>query len=303
MTEGAEVVDRAGNWRLLDEQQFLRRSLEDAEREHAAGDLSDADYEVLRRRDEGRLAEVEVQLAAVVTAEREAQAATAAVQADGAEVPGPGAEGVGSQGARAEAGAAAAGRRGRRRLRWRRRRSIGLIGAALLAAGAVLLVIELASPRLPGETPTGSIDLSQAQKEAVQLQQAQSLVNGGHPAQALQVYAQVLGEDPKDPVALAEWGWLEWQAGSASKQAAVESAGQAAVAKAVSIEPKLGAAQYYLGTILLDRGQATEAVAHFRAFLADRPTKQWLRDATPAIRTAFADAGQPVPAGVPAASS
>ena len=43
---------------LEDERSFLLDSLEDLERERAAGDLSDADYEVLRDRYTRRAAEV-----------------------------------------------------------------------------------------------------------------------------------------------------------------------------------------------------------------------------------------------------
>ena len=53
----------ADRWRLNDERQFLVRSLEDADLEHAAGDLSDDDYAVLSRRDRARLADVEESLA------------------------------------------------------------------------------------------------------------------------------------------------------------------------------------------------------------------------------------------------
>ena len=53
----------AERWRLDDEREFLVRSLEDAEREHAAGDLSDDDYDALTRRDRARLAGVEESLA------------------------------------------------------------------------------------------------------------------------------------------------------------------------------------------------------------------------------------------------
>ncbi len=52
-------------WYLTDEQDFLRRSLDDARREHEAGDLSDEDYDVLVTRDTARLAEVEAELAAL----------------------------------------------------------------------------------------------------------------------------------------------------------------------------------------------------------------------------------------------
>jgi phage terminase Nu1 subunit (DNA packaging protein) len=50
-------------WHLEDEAEFLRRSLTDAEAEHAAGDLSDEDFALLERRDRGRLAEVTTELA------------------------------------------------------------------------------------------------------------------------------------------------------------------------------------------------------------------------------------------------
>ena len=49
-------------WYLNDEREFLLRSIDDAERERDAGDLSDADYDVLTARDRARLAEVEAKL-------------------------------------------------------------------------------------------------------------------------------------------------------------------------------------------------------------------------------------------------
>ena len=52
-------------WFLTDQREFLLRSLDDAAREHEAGDLSDEDYAVLEARDRARLAEVEAELAAL----------------------------------------------------------------------------------------------------------------------------------------------------------------------------------------------------------------------------------------------
>jgi len=63
---GAEHRDSGGErWYLNDEREFLLRSIDDAAREHDAGDLSDADYGVLMGRDRSRLAEVEAELAAL----------------------------------------------------------------------------------------------------------------------------------------------------------------------------------------------------------------------------------------------
>ena len=55
-----EADDR---WHLSDERDFLRRSLEDADREHVAGDLSDQDHAALVARDTAKLVEVEAELA------------------------------------------------------------------------------------------------------------------------------------------------------------------------------------------------------------------------------------------------
>ncbi len=310
-----EAAGRPDRWRLLDERDFLRRSLEDAREEHEAGDLADDDYAMLRRRDERRLAEVEAALVAVDDAERlaasdgcsdqdrdrvrTASAAGAPVVAsadgrpsrrDAGTRPGRGRQRVGS------ARRAAEDPRGRRRRRW-----LALGGVVLLVAGATLLAFEVASPRLPGQTPTGSIDLSTAQKEASLLQAAQADVDRGHASQALQLYGQVLDLNPKTPVALAEWGWIEWQAATAAKKANAAADGEAAVARAVQLQPSLYAAQYYLGTMQLAAGQTAGAVAHYQAFLDDHPSSPWLDDAAPDIRKAFQDAGQPVPPGVPAA--
>ncbi len=50
-------------WFLVDEQEFLQRSIEDADRELSAGDLTEADHAVLTQRDRQRLAEVTAALA------------------------------------------------------------------------------------------------------------------------------------------------------------------------------------------------------------------------------------------------
>ena len=62
---GPEESTRDDRWYLTDEREFLQRSLDDAEREHDAGDLSDEDHAVLVARDAARLVEVEAELAAL----------------------------------------------------------------------------------------------------------------------------------------------------------------------------------------------------------------------------------------------
>jgi tetratricopeptide (TPR) repeat protein len=275
------------DWHLLDEREFLRRSLEDAAREHEAGDLSDADYALLRRRDEERLAEVDAQLATVSPAPTSAA---------------PGAPSGGEAATTTPAlrrRPAGARRRWRRMVFWRRRWWVAAVGVALVVAAAVLLVVDLTSPRLPGEDATGSVNLNTAQTIEQQLAQARLLVQGRKDVAALRLYGEVLAEDPRQPVALAEWGWLDWQAASREKEPTIAAEGASALVEAVKVDPHLYAAQYYLGTVLLQEGDPAKAVAHYERFLADRPGASWERRAAPEIRTAFAALHRPPPAGLP----
>ncbi len=264
------------DWHLDDRRQFLERSLEDARREHEAGDLTDVDYEALRRRDE--------ELLAAVIAE---QAAASHDARRGAEVGGTG---------RADA----VERVGAARRLWALRRRWWFVGAGVLlvAAGALLLVDALVAPRLPGQSETGTIDLNTAQRIERQLTQAKTLVRAGNASEALKVYGEVLAEDPKQPVALAEWGWLDWEAASKAKEPTVAAEGASALEEAVRLDERLFAAQYYLGTVLVEEGAPQKAVPHFAQFLADKPTAAWRREAAPEIRVAYAAAHRPLPPGV-----
>ena len=270
------------DWHLDDRRQFLERSLEDARHEHEAGDLTDADYETLRRRDE--------ELLAAVVAEQAAARHDAHRRAEVGETGRPGASG--RLGASGRVGAAG-------RL-WALRRRWWFVGAGVLlvAAGALLLVHALVAPRLPGQSETGTIDLNAAQRIERQLAQANTLVRHGNVSEALKVYGEVLAEDPRQPVALAEWGWLDWAAASKAKEATVAAEGASALEEAVRLDKRLFAAQYYLGTVLVEEGAPQKAVPHFAQFLADKPTAAWRREAAPEIRTAYADAHRPLPSGI-----
>ncbi|MDA8313505.1 MAG: hypothetical protein M0Z46_23380 [Actinomycetota bacterium] len=274
------------SWHLQDERELLVRSLEDAAREHGAGDLSDEDYALLRARDERRLVEVDAALSATSGAD-----------------PGPlrASRRVGGLG---EPTIATDGRRSvrlvlRRRLQWRRRWWMALVGTVAVAAATVLLVAELSSPRLPGEDATGSIALNTAQQIEQRLSQADSLAAAGKTAEALQLYGDVLAEDPRQPVALAEWGWLDWRAATRAKAQAIAAEGASALEEAVKVDPRLYAAQYYLGVVLYEEGARQKAVSHFAKFLADKPSAAWLHEAAPELRAAYGAVHEPVPAPVP----
>ena len=201
--------ERDDRWYLADEREFLLRSLDDADRERAAGDLSDEDHAVLVARDSARLAEVEAELAALVP------------------------EPAGTRtGRRPRSGPE------RRPLPlWRR---MGIVAACLLiAAGVVILVAHFVQARQPGQASSGSVSLSQAQLIEQQLEQALVQNNQGNTKAALELYDKVLTEDPSNPAALAYAGYLQWNVGSSAHVASLVRIGRAEIETAVRDSPSL----------------------------------------------------------------
>jgi len=133
-----------------------------------------------------------------------------------------------------------------------------------------------------------------------QLDQAAVEVGEGHLVTALQLYKEVLSESPRQSTALAEGGWLEWESGKAAANASLIAKGRASVTEAARVAPKFYAGHLYLGTIDLDQGQDSAAVAQYKLFLSDHPQAKWIKDYSPEIRKAYAGAGQPLPPTVPA---
>jgi hypothetical protein len=268
-------------WHLHDEADFLRRSLADAAAEHQAGDLGDDDYALLVARDEARLAGVEGRLAAL-DAPGDAPAGRSAGPAGPAEAAG--------SGAAPEEGAASG--------RGRRRRWYAVVGTVALAGAVVLVALEVAAPRQPGQTPTGGIKLTTAQSENEQLAEAATDEQQGDLSGALTLYGRVLGADPDQPEALAEFGWIEWETGA---NAAVRRGGETLVERSVADAPSFYPGHLYLGTIETVSGDDRAAVAQFDRFLAEHPPAAKVTAAAAYIRRAFNAAHLDLPAGVPAA--
>jgi tetratricopeptide (TPR) repeat protein len=282
MTIGAERSDSSDErWFLNDEREFLLRSIDDAERERDAGDMSDADYDVLMGRDRARLAEVEAELAALgPVAPASAAAASATDAAD------PEAEGVPR----------------RRYGTWRR---IWIVAACLLIlTGAIILVNHALNPAAPGQPLTGSTSNSKVVLIEDQLAAADVLGEDGEVQQALQLYNKVLTEDPGDPDALAAGGWLEWNAGVTAKSATVERAGRQSEEKAIRDAPGFYGGHLYLGLILLDQDDnAAGAIKQFTAFLADGPPAAEIKSFAPHIAPAWAQLHEPLPAALAAVTT
>ncbi len=266
---------------LDDERSFLLDSLEDLERERAAGDLSEADYEALRDRYTRRAAEVLRALADDGTGLHGTEARHA-----GAE-PGP-RPGVTPH-------VVPSRLRPRRRER-RRRRTLFVMGLlVVLVAVAVTAVVTQFGTRLPGETETGSVSLSRAAQLRRTLAQAETLEAQGNAPGAVRLYDQVLAQDPAQPDALAQLGWLEFEAGAASRDTGVLSKAQQLEQEAQRAEPSAYAPHLYLGSMLLAEGDDTGAVGQYRQFLSDDPPQAEVRAARQFITEAFSKAGQPVP--------
>ncbi len=269
---GRGEAGRDERWYLNDEREFLRRSLEDAEREHQAGDLSDDDHAVLVARDSARLAIVDAELAALgpVRAEPPASEEPAAVT---------------------------------ERRSFPLWRKLGIAASCLLiVAGVVILVGHFVQGRQPGQASSGSITVSQAQQIEQQLQQAASVDGAGGLAnqqKALVLYNGVLAEDPSNPAALAGAGWIMWNLGTDSHVTGFVEDGRAEVTRSVKVSPTYYQAHLYLGLILANQDHNNNAaVVQFDEFLADDPPSNELADVAPEVDPSYLGAGKPVPAAL-----
>jgi cytochrome c-type biogenesis protein CcmH len=271
---------------------FLARSLADADAEYLAGDLSDQDYLALRQRDMARLTALEARMGRAAAAVEPAPA-RASVAVD-ERVPEVGVATVHDPGTSTARGAEARPRRRLRRSTW-----FLVIGCLCLASALSLAVATFASDRQPGQSATGTFAQTQAQQTEESLAQAATDENQGQVGQAAQLYQSVLHQHPANEVALAQLGWLEFETGQQGKSASLIADARAKLLRAVRLDPSDYAARLYLGTLLLQRdGNAAGAVAQYRQFLSDSPPTALVAQAGPEIRSAFQQAGIPVPTSV-----
>ncbi len=278
---------------------FISRSLADADAEFLAGDLSDRDYLLLRRRDMRSLAALDAVAPGAPATPVTAGGAAGSDAGVAASSP-PMAVAV----AERPEPATTSGQVPVTPPRARSRRSWWfLVGAVASFAGAlVLAVILFSSSRLPGQTATGSIALNSAQQTARTLDQAATLENEGQVGEAAQLYQSVLTAHPKNVVALAQMGWLEYQTGTQGASASLLADARSMLERAVALGPGDYAAHLYLGTVLLDEdGNTAGAVEQYRDFLADDPPHTVVVEAAAELRVAYGRAGVALPPQVPAA--
>ena len=250
---------------LEEERRFLLDSLRDLEREHEKGEIADRDYESLRDDYTARAAEVLRAIKANETAAED--------PLDGDED----GEYDADEGGRGRGG----GRRGTRHSRSRRLVAWAVIGGMVILAGAS--VFALAGGRSPGGSATGSVPNTPAERLAL----AHQLESQGKAVDALKQYDAVLKEDPSNVEALTYRGWLLRLAGLVDQA-------QAALDKAVTVDPGFPDAHFFRGMILFkDRNNPAAAIPEFETYLASNPapdTVQAVQDVLNQARQAVASA-------------
>ena len=96
--------------------------------------------------------------------------------------------------------------------RWRK---LAIVVCCLfIVLGLGLLLSHFLQSAQPGQPLSGSITQSQQQLIEQQLDEALQANNSGDVGTALNLYDEVLSEDPSDPDALAYAGYLQWNIGS-----------------------------------------------------------------------------------------
>jgi hypothetical protein len=253
------------------ERNFLLDSITDLDREHAAGDIDDADYQTLRD-DYVR---------------RAAQSLRALEELDG--LP----EGGDEPTARTVSG----WRRFRRYLGRRRVRLVlGTLAVVFLLAGVGLFAAHLAGVRLPGQSATGTITLSQAALVNQDLQEAALAANVDEPQTAVALYEEVLAKVPDQQVALTYDGWLTRLAGENAHKATAVRAGDAQLSAAARLHPGYpdGEGLYGIAAYEDDHDVAAAVVAFTRC-AADKPSKELLGAVVPVAKVVFRLADKPLP--------
>ncbi len=193
----------------------------------------------------------------------------------------------------------------------RRWRNAAVIAAVVLFGGvAVWAVTESTGARQPGQTITGNAQTTANTSTTVaagvdpRLAEAVNDANKGQYFQAVQLYSAILKDDPNQPVALADQGWLEAQIGLEGNQPSLVTTGMASIVKAEKADPSYAEPYFFRGDVLLHDNNAPEAVTEFRTFLglAD-PSDPNIPTAQSLLQQAIKAAGPNVPPGPNAATA
>ncbi len=259
--------------RLADTIALLEKSLADAQHASEQGDLDRADYEAITERDQARLEDARRALREVPPTEPAVDSTTASVEdpkdpAGEDEDPAP-----------------------------QRRRTLTVVVSVVVAA---ILGVGLAwGLHAAGSTSSDqgrTYTPAQIRQIETMLTQASTLVQAGKVTEALQVYSQILAIDPYQPEALAQSGYLTFQAGVATKSSQLATKGATQIRASVEANPNLFASRLYLGVVdLVGQNDPAAAMVQFEEFLKLKPPAQWVAQAQPYLAKAAAELKVPVP--------
>ena len=208
-----ERMDELARRNLEEQRDFLLASLRDLERERIVGDVDDADYQALRSSYTARAADI---------IRRIEGGAPGSVEPAGPAAP---------NGAK---------RRVSRRL-------VGVLLVVAVAAGLGVFVARQSGQRLPGETASGGIADSTANK----LAQARQL-NFSDPITAINIYTEVLKVDPDNVEALTYRSWLLALTARDAEQSVLDAAVQTAIVglgRATLLDDSYPDAHCFLGIV------------------------------------------------------
>jgi hypothetical protein len=300
---------------LKEERDFLLRSLKDLDAEHEAGDIDEVDYQSLKDDYTARTASVLRAIEArSAPPRRKSRPAAPAPAASAPAPPAPATQYLGRTTAE------------RSRRRWR----LAAVAALILAVGAVAgwAVTASSGSRLPGQTATGNQQTTGTGQGGGQgggsqgggsvdprIARASQLVNKGDVEGALKLYDAVLKDDPRQPIALGNEGWLIAQAGMAANPVRQDliDAGLSRIVAAEQIDNTYAAAHFFRGYVLFrGRNDPKDAVTELRLYLsAVDPSSPEVPQVEQLLQEAIKAAGPDIPpapnaagqqTGTPAAS-
>ena len=160
-----------------------------------------------------------------------------------------------------------------------------VVGLVCFAVALAVILWSALVPRQAGNSITGSISLSNAQKVQQYLSEAQADVANGNVVTALDAYQDVLRLDPKNVQALTQVGWLDFSAGSSDQDLGIMKLGMSNLRKAITLAPRQAAPRLYY-EIVADATPGNQALAktEFETFLALKPSVGQLAVAKPFLR-------------------
>lgn len=149
----------------------------------------------------------------------------------------------------------------------RARRLVAVVVIAAMGLSAGLAVAAASGSRQPGDTLSGQI----RQTTSVRLRQAAQLASAGDVTAALQIYDEILADNPDNVEALSERGLLLVSVASATERPVLGDQGRTSIERALSLDPDNARGLFYRGLALRLAGDDAAAAEAFAAALANDP--------------------------------